>query len=342
MRRLVLGALAFFGLFLLLATIAAGFAWRATNGFGDGELHDGRRGFFPFAGLFLVAALVLLVIGLRSLRRTTGPVADVMEGVGRVADGDLDARVTPRGRRDDRRLARSFNRMAERLQSDETRRRELLADLAHELRTPLAVIRGHTEAMLDGVYPSDPEHLRTVLEEAGLISRLLDDLRTLSTAEAGALTLRPEAVTPASLIEGGVAAVEVQAQAKHVSVRVAAPADLPLVLVDPLRIGEVLTNLLQNAIRHSPDRGTVTVTASATETQDGRAIVMTVADDGPGVPEDLVPHMFDRFVKGSDSDGSGLGLAIAKSLVEAHGGSISARVPPGGGTELSVVLPVES
>ncbi len=334
MRRMIVGAL---GLFVLLTSIGlvlgAVFGGRWDAG-GD---HEG--GFFPF-GLFFVSAMaVLFVVIARRIRRAAGSVGEVMEAVGRVANGDLDARVEPRGVGDDRQLARAFNRMAERLQTDELRRRELLADLAHELRTPLSVIRGNVEAMLDGLYPSDAMHLRTVLGETDVLTRLLDDLQTLSTAEAGALVLHTEPVDVTQLAEDAVGAFRVYADERDIALRAAVDEGMPRLDVDPVRMGEILANLLQNALRHTPAGGTINVRARRASLDGADAVQIDVADDGPGIDPELLPHVFDRFVRSSDSGGSGLGLAIAKSLVEAQGGTIRATRPPVGGTVVEVVLP---
>ncbi len=307
-RRVVLGFLAFLSFVLVVATIAVEIASRIV----------GARPVRPI----LVVALMVVVVGVvtagRAVRRTVAPIADVMEAADRVAAGDYAVRVEPRGTGDARRLARSFNAMAERLATNETRRRELLADVAHELRTPLSVIRGNVEGMLDGVYPVGADRLRPLLEEAEVMDRLLDDLRTLSTAEAGALRLHPETVDAAGLVDDAVSAFRQVAADR--GVRLEARAAPVVVEADPLRLGEVLANLVSNALRHTPANGSVTVSVRH-EGDDAR---FEVADTGSGIrPEDL-PHVFDRFVRSADSGGSGLGLAIAKRLVEAHGGTIEA------------------
>jgi signal transduction histidine kinase len=225
--------------------------------------------------------------------------------------------------------------MTERLQANETQRRALLADVAHELRTPLSVIRGNVEGMLDGVYPADGAHLGPVLEETAVMARLLDDLQTLSTAEAGVLRLYRERVAPLGLAQDTAAALRSRADRAGVSLDVRATAPVPEVEVDQVRVGEVLANLLTNAIRHTPPGGSVRVVVEP----DPAGVAVAVADTGPGIdPRDLA-HVFDRFVKSADSGGAGLGLAIARSLVEAHGGSIAARSAPGEGTTMRFVLP---
>src|SRR5439155_25650313 len=177
----------------------------------------------------------------------------------RVAGGDYGARVEERGSLEMRRLARSFNAMAERLRANEDQRRNFIADVAHELRTPLSVIQGNAEGILDGLYPADQEHLEPVLDETKVMARLLDDLQTLSTAEAGALRLHREPVAPAELVADAVAAWRSAADAAGVTLEPSVAEGLPTVNVDAVRIGQVLSNLLSNAVRHTPPGGSVRV-----------------------------------------------------------------------------------
>ncbi len=316
--------------FLLFMT--TGLAVAVVSGiFGLGR----HRGLYPLAAILGLLLLVGLIALGRSIRRMAVPLSDVMEAADRVAGGDYAVRVTERGPREMRRLARSFNQMTERLGSDEDRRRNLLADVAHELRTPLSVILGNTEGMLDGLYPADPEHLQPLLETTRVMARLLDDLQILSTAEAGALKLHREPADPAHLVADAVAAFRSRAEEKGVRLEDGAANGLPVLEVDPVRVGEVLSNLVANAVRHTPSGGSVTVTA---EPAQNGAVAFAVSDTGPGIPPEALPHVFDRFVKSSDSGGAGLGLAIAKSLVEAHGGTISAESGPEGGTAVRFTL----
>ncbi|HEV8564086.1 MAG TPA: HAMP domain-containing sensor histidine kinase [Actinomycetota bacterium] len=296
---------------------------------------DRSRPFARIVGLGIVLAFAFL-LARRTIRRTAGPVGDVMEAARRVAGGDYGARVDVRGPGDIRRLATAFNEMAERLETNEERRRRLMADVAHELRTPMTVIRGHAEGALDGVYEPDRAHLSRIVEETDLMARLLDDLQTLSMAEAGVLNLHRERADVGSLVDDALSAMQVRADAAGISLVRAMPDDLPHVDVDPVRIGQVLSNLVSNAVRYTPAGGTVTLGAERTE--DG--VALSVADTGSGIPSEELPHIFDRFAKSSDSGGSGLGLAIAKQLVEAHGGTISAASEPGHGTTMRVVLPL--
>jgi two-component system sensor histidine kinase BaeS len=207
-------------------------------------------------------------------------------------------------------------------------RRQLMADVAHELRTPLAILMGRIEGLLDGVYPRDESHLAELLEETRHLSRLVEDLGTLSHAEAGALELRKEIIDLGDLVRDVAAALPR-------TIAVAVPADLPAVEVDPVRIRQVLLNLLANAIHHTPEEGRVAVEVQATP----QRLLIRVRDNGAGIaPEDL-PRIFERFQKGSGSRGSGLGLAIARKLVLAHGGDIGVESAPGKGTEVTVSLP---
>jgi two-component system OmpR family sensor kinase/two-component system sensor histidine kinase BaeS len=324
-----------FGLLFALLFAASGLAVAVVSGLLGAGRH---RGVMPLAAMLAVLLMFGFVLLWRAVRRMAGPVGQIMHAADRVAGGDYTARVDARGVPEMCRLARSFNAMAERLQTNEGRRQELLADVAHELRTPLAVIQGNVEGMLDGLYPADPSHLDTVLEETRVLSRLLEDLQTLSTAEAGVLRLHRETVTADGLLADAVAAFGGAAEAKGVELVGRAGPDGPTVDVDPLRIGEVLSNLVSNALRATPPGGTVAL--EARRSADGAGMEFSVTDTGPGIAADVLPHVFDRFVKSADSGGAGLGLAIAKSLVEAHGGEIAAESRAGDGTTIRFTLPV--
>jgi two-component system, OmpR family, sensor histidine kinase BaeS len=323
-----------FALFVLLMFLLSGLVFRLlTGGYGP-DRHYGP-GIVPFPLLALGALLVAFLAG-RAVRRMAAPVGDVMDAADRVAGGDYGTRVQPRGSDEVRRLASSFNQMVERLEAHEAQRRGLLADVAHELRTPLSVIRGNVEGMLDGLYPADEAHLAPVLEETAVMSRLLDDLQTLSTAEAGVLRLHRERVDPEALLQDAVAAFRARADAAGVTLECRAADGVPELDVDPVRIGEVLANLLANAVRHTPRGGSVTAAVEPS----AAGVAFTVADTGSGIDPTDLPYVFDRFVKSADSGGAGLGLAIARSLVQAHGGSITADSRPGRGTTMRFVLPL--
>jgi signal transduction histidine kinase len=323
-------------LFLGFAFLASGAIFRLLwggGGYGPGTAGRGWGG--PPFGLLILGLLGLAFLAGRAVRRMAAPIGEVMEAADRVAGGDYSTRVQVRGPGEVGRLAHSFNQMTERLQANETQRRALLADVAHELRTPLSVIRGNVEGMLDGVYPPDEAHLGPLLEETAVMARLLDDLQILSTAEAGVLRLHRERVDPVALATDAVATFRARADRAGVTLTSRAPGPVPEVDVDPVRIGEVLANLLTNAIRHTPAGGSVRVVVEP----DPAGVAVAVADTGPGIdPRDLA-HVFDRFVKSADSGGAGLGLAIARSLIEAHGGRITAQSVSGQGTTMRFVLP---
>jgi signal transduction histidine kinase len=285
-----------------------------------------------------VAFLVIATIVGRVVRRTAGPIGEVMEAAERVAGGDYGVRVAPRGDGEVRRLVESFNAMTAHLQANEEQRRHLLADVAHELRTPLAVVRGNLEGMLDGVYARDDEHLTAILDQTAHLSRLLDDLRTLSLAEAGALRLHREPTDLGALADDVIAAFGARAAGGRVALTASAK-DLPELDVDPVRVREVLENLVANALRYTPRGGAIRIEAAPVPNRGG--VEVAVADTGAGIPAEDLPHVFERFAKSTDSGGSGLGLAIARRLVEAHGGAIRAESEVGKGTTIRFSLPVE-
>jgi signal transduction histidine kinase len=321
--------------FAAFAVSAAVVRWLAGGPWTGGSWTGGRGAHGPPLPLVALGLLLVAFLAGRAVRRMVAPIGDVMEAADRVAAGDYRARVQARGPGEVRRLARSFNQMAQRLEANEAQRRSLLADVAHELRTPLSVIRGNLEGVLDGLYPADQAHLGPVLEETAVMARLLDDLQTLSTAEAGVLRLHRERVAAASLAADAVTAFRAHAEEAGVALRWHAAGGVPDLDADPLRIGQVLANLLSNAVRHTPPGGSVTLSVEPA----GAAVAFAVADTGPGIDVRELPHVFDRFVKSAGSGGAGLGLAIAKSLVEAHGGSIGADSTPGHGTTMRFLLP---
>jgi signal transduction histidine kinase len=216
----------------------------------------------------------------------------------------------------------------------------MTADIAHELRTPLSLILGYTESLSDGKLPATQETFDLMHDEAQHLSRLIDDLRTLSLAEAGELPLTRRPVDPGSLLERAKVAHVPEAQRQGVAIRVEAPEDLPQIEVDPGRLAQVLENLMSNALLYTSDGGQIALSAEA----GGDTVYLRVRDNGVGIaPEDL-PFIFDRFYRADKSrrrhgGESGLGLAIAKSFVEAHGGSISVESVPGGGTTFTIALP---
>ena len=294
----------------------------------------------PLPGLVVAAVVLGLLVGLgRTLRRSGATLDELVEATRRVEAGDYTVRVAApqRGLRSVRELVSGFDTMAARLEADERQRRALLADVSHELRTPLAVIAGNLEAILDGIYPADAAHLDPILDQTRVMSRLIDDLRTVTLSEAGTLALHREPTALDVLIAEVVRSFAAGAAGQGVTLTDDTTDDLPIVDVDPVRIREVLANLVANALRHTPAGGRVAIAGSVAP--GARTVTILVRDTGPGIEPDILPHVFERFVKGETSRGSGLGLAIARGLVEAHGGRIAVSSAPGAGTTFTVDLP---
>ena len=306
----------------------------------------------PAGLIVLVVGIVALVVGIRIARGVARPLSALVDAAGRIEAADYAVRVSEaEGRGDLRRLAGAFNAMAARLESEDATRRRLLADVSHELRTPLAVVQGNLEALLDGVYPPDAEHIGPILEETRVLERLIDDLRTLSLAESGALPLHREPTDPAVLLEDVAAAHRARAAAASITLRVEAAAGLPPIDIDPVRMRQVVSNLVDNAIRAMSEGGSITLSASRATVAAGdplpegaAGLAIEVIDDGPGIPADIRDNVFDRFTKSATSRDSGLGLAIARAIVDAHGGSITASPSSGvggtgRGTRMRITLP---
>jgi signal transduction histidine kinase len=299
----------------------------------------------PAALVVLVLGVMAIVFGIRLARSIGRPLGDLVDAAGRVEAGDYSTRVqeTRRGPGELRNLGRAFNTMTARLEADEAQRRRLLADVSHELRTPLSVIQGNLEALMDGVYPADDAHLGPILEETRVIGRLIEDLRTVSLAEAGTLALHRESTDVAVLIAEVAQSFRPRADAAGASIRLELADELPLADLDPIRLREVISNLVDNALRYTNAGGRLTISARKAATPAGSypGLEIAVADNGPGISAELLPTVFDRFAKSAESRGSGLGLAIARAIVEAHGGTIAASSAPGSGTTIRLVLPLE-
>jgi signal transduction histidine kinase len=292
-----------------------------------------------------VAVAIAVVIGFVRTARTirgSGTVLDALvDQAARVEGGDYRARVVTTGPVPPpvRALARGFNTMAARLEADEAQRRTLLADVTHELRTPLTVIQGSVEAILDGVHPADETHLSAILEETRVLDRLIEDLRTLALSESGALSLHREPTDLAILATDAATSFAANAAAADVEISTTVDDELPLLEVDPVRIREVIGNLVANALRHTPAGGRIEIDVRRVTDPAGNRVEITVLDTGSGIDPELLPHVFDRFARGAGSSGSGLGLSIARGLVELHGGTIAAASPAGGGTTILIRLP---
>ena len=294
----------------------------------------------PLGGIFFAFVISMVALAGMNLRRMSVPLDGLLDASHRVADGDYSARVEEKGPPEVRSLTRAFNSMAERLQINDQQRRAMLADVSHELRTPLTIIRGNIEGILDGMYPADEARMKSIFEETQVLSRLVEDLRTLSLAESGALQLKREPTDAVSLIRETVAAFQSQADAAGLKIETSSNKNELSLEVDPERIRQVLTNLLSNALRYSPRGGVVKIGLTESASGPERHVVIFVKDSGPGIASEDLPHVFDRFYKSADSRGMGLGLSIAKVIVEAHGGKIKAESEAGKGTKISFMLPV--
>jgi two-component system sensor histidine kinase BaeS len=282
-----------------------------------------------------VLAAVVAVIGLFTAIRGVGmPLRGVMEAADQVAEGNYSIRVEERGPPPIRALARSFNTMTERLGSHDRVRRDMMADIAHELRTPLAVIQGKLEGLLDGVYERDDAQLTELLAEVHVLGRLVEDLRTLALTESGALKLEKEPTDLSELANDIARAL--QGAAGNTQLRVEFPLDLPLVTIDAVRIREVLVNLVTNAVEHTPSGGTIVISLADAGNE---GISVEVSDSGTGMAPEETDRVFERFHKGMGSGGLGLGLAIARNLVIAHGGDIHLTSEPGQGTKVRFTIP---
>ncbi len=290
------------------------------------------------AGLALAA--ILLALAAFFSRRISTPLRQLDGAAQAMAAGDMAVRVRPGLVREVADLALSFNSLADALARADQQRRQLTADVAHELRTPLSIVKGRLEGVQDGIYRADDEQIAGLLAEVALLERLIEDLRILALADAGQLALYPEATDPARLLAEAARSFAPQAAERGVALLAEAPAGLPELCVDAQRIAQVLGNLAANALRHTPAGGSVTLRAAAA---DG-GVTFEVRDTGSGIAAEDLPHIFDRFYRADrartrSSGGAGLGLAIARRLVEAHGGAIWAASEPGRGTRIAFTLP---
>ncbi|MBI4285797.1 MAG: HAMP domain-containing protein [Chloroflexi bacterium] len=300
----------------------------------------------------LVAAAVALLLGLLLTRQITRPVRALTRGARQISKGNLDYRVKASSKDELGELVQSFNSMAASLAGSEQARRRLTADIAHELRTPLTVIEGTVDGMLDGVFPPDSEHLTSIKEQTALLTRLIGDLRDISLAEAGQLKLERAPTDMVELVRRKLAQVEVKAQEKGVALKLEAHDKVPEINVDYMRIEQVITNLLTNAIYHTPAGGSVTVSIGTVDADrehqvSNPSLAISVADTGEGIAPEHLPHIFERFYRVGDSrarseGGTGLGLAIVKHLVQAHGGKVWATSQAGKGSTFTVALPLNA
>jgi two-component system OmpR family sensor kinase len=294
----------------------------------------------------LIAGGVGIALGVAISRGITRPLARLADTARAFAARDWTRRAAATGTREIADVAAAFNEMADELQRSETQRRNLMADIAHDLRSPLTVMQGNLQALLDGVYPLERTEIASLFDETRLLSRLVDDVRELTLAEAGQLPLNIRPVDVAASLRATAAHFALAAEAQNVEIGLDIPGQLPMALADADRLTQVLRNLVTNALRHAPG-GQITLSVRAQAPAPGCAgrIRIIVADTGEGIPPEDLPHIFDRFYRGDKSrtrtgGGTGLGLAIAKTWVEAMGGEIGVESQAGSGSRFWFTLPV--
>jgi signal transduction histidine kinase len=321
------------GVVLLLAAVAGGVATALVGlALGTSAFSSGPG---PVAWIAaLVVVLLVATAGLRGIRRMTGPMDNLIQAARRIEKGDYSASVPEYGPPEMRSVARAFNAMSARLKLTDEQRRSFLADVAHELRTPLSVIRGQAEGLADGVYPADAAHIEPILDATRGLEVLVEDLRTLVLTDAGSLVLNREPVDPTVLVHDVLASFKAQAEAAEVNLAGDLDYGVPMVEVDPARMRSAIANVISNAIRHTPPGGSVRVGVQSV----GDQVIIGVTDTGEGIPAKLLPRVFERFVKAPTSTGSGLGLAIVHDIVTAHGGKIEIESTQGIGTSVSITF----
>lgn len=290
----------------------------------------------------LIAGGAALLLALLLTYRLLQPVKALNQAAESLGKGDLSQRVAVEGVDELATLASTFNHMADSLQKAQKSRRDLTADIAHELRTPLAVQRANLEALQDGIYAPTPDNLASILEQNLLLSRLVDDLRTLALAESGELPLEKSPTDLAPLIHRIVERFRPQAQHNQVELIFEHNSKHDFILaLDPMRFEQILNNLLSNALRHTPSGGKIWIT---TQMLPGRHQI-TIRDSGPGIPAEALPHIFERFFRPDRSrsraeGGTGIGLAIALNLAQLHGWDLNADNAPEGGAQFNLVMPL--
>jgi two-component system OmpR family sensor kinase/two-component system sensor histidine kinase BaeS len=297
----------------------------------------------------IIAGLLGILFGILIARGLSSPLRRLAVAAERISEGAFDQRVPVRGSTEIAHLAHAFNSMATSLNESERQRQSMVADIAHELRTPLSVIQGNLRALLDDVYPLDKSEIATIYDETLMLGRLVSDLHNLAQAESGHLNLNTQPAELTPVVQRSAALFSEAAAEKGISVSVLAPEDLPRVTIDSDRTAQILHNLLANALRHTPEGGRITLVVEPRMAVEGsrepEALRISVSDTGPGIAAEDLPHVFERFWRSEHSrsrehGGSGLGLAIARALARGQGGDIGVESAPGRGTTFWFTVPV--
>jgi signal transduction histidine kinase len=350
------------------------FVFTSTNGSGKGSGHMGGQGqqwvqYTDNSNMILditqqdfieqvnraiwisaiIGIAVALILGFLLTQYLINPIKALTGGAGHIAGGDLGYRVKVSSGDEIGELTETFNTMASRLEASEQTRKQLMADITHELKTPLTVIGGTVDGIIDGVFNPDLKHLGTIKEQTVMLTRLIEDLRDISLAETGQLKLEKTYSDISELTGQVVMQFEKSAAEKGLQLHFNDMPALPKLLIDPARIKQAITNLLTNAIRHTPANGTISISIEDRDKSEhfgNKHILISVSDTGEGIPPEHLPHIFDRFYRAKtarsrNDGGTGLGLAIASQMILAHGGSLWAESEPGTGSTFFIALPID-
>ena len=288
----------------------------------------------------LIGAVIALLLGIFLSRTITRPIRELTQATHAVSEGNLSQKVEIRSKDELGELGKAFNKMSAELSRSINARKQMTADIAHELRTPLSLILGHAEAVHDGVLPPSKENFEIIREGAARLDHLVDDLRTLSLADAGELSINLQTIEPGQLLQEIASLYKVQTQKKNISLKLDIAPHLPALELDSGRMTQVITNILDNALRHTPENGQILLSVKQSKDR----VEIAVQDSGPGLPLEDAKRIFERFYRTDSSrqredGGSGLGLAIAKSIVQAHNGQLSAKSEPNRGLKVIISLP---
>jgi two-component system sensor histidine kinase BaeS len=335
-RRFLLPFAMFLGGIAFLFLTAIGIVVYYATALGSGDFHPKMATFA--CAMPVVFLIIMAIIGSFTFRRYGRPMTNIFSAIDSISEGDLSVRVPEHYPRQFGQLAKRFNHMVSELERNEQQRRNLTADIAHELRTPLHIIQGNLEGILDGIYEATPEHINNTLDETKLLTRLVNDLQTLSLAEAGQLPLHPTRFLLADLMDDLTSSFSTQAASLGIDLRSSIADPTKELTADYDRLNQVLSNLISNAIRHTPKGGTISIETVSIPS----GVRIAVRDTGQGIPAEDLPFIFDRFWRGSKSRtervNSGLGLAIAKQLILAHGGTINVESVVGKGTTFIIEI----